>query len=95
MARQAAARDISGSGGRLAPGSCVVVALPDARAGHVLVPVFDAVLVRTLADEMVKLHNASVPGPWRMKQPFFLDPFPRSALGKPLRAEIAAAALRV
>lgn len=83
------------SGGRLAPGSCVVVALPDARAGHVLVPVFDAVVVRSLADEMVKLYNAAVPGPWRLMQPLFLDPFPRSALGKPLRAEIAAAALRV
>ncbi|MFZ9936370.1 MAG: AMP-binding protein [Luteolibacter sp.] len=83
------------SGGRLAPGCFVVVPVPDERAGHRLVPVFDAVVDRKLADGMVKLHNASVAGPWRLGEPLFLESFPRGALGKPLRAEIAAAVLHV
>lgn len=83
------------AGGRVAPGSFVVVAVPDARAGYALVPVFDAVVDRKLADELVKWHNASVAGPWRLGEPLFPESFPRSALGKPLRAEIAAAALRL
>jgi O-succinylbenzoic acid--CoA ligase len=76
------------SGGRLAPGCFVVVAVPAARSGHVLVPVFDAAVDRALADESVKSHSAGAAGPWRLEQPLFLASFPRGALGKPLRAEI-------
>jgi O-succinylbenzoic acid--CoA ligase len=83
------------SADRLAPGSFVVVAVPDARAEHALVPVFDPVVDRSMAEVVVNAHSSTVSGPWRLGEPVFLESFPRGALGKPLRAEIAAAALRV
>ena len=77
------------SGNRLAPGSVVVVPVPDERAGHALVPVFDPIVNHAMAETLVNDHSAAVPGPWRLRPPVFPDVFPRSALGKPLRAEIS------
>jgi O-succinylbenzoic acid--CoA ligase len=76
------------SNGRLLPGSFIVAAVPDARAEHLLVPVFDANADRTLAARTLGKYRASAPGFRRLADPVYLPDFPRSALGKPLRATI-------
>ena len=78
------------SNGRLAPGSFVVVPVPDARMEHGLVPVFDAAVDRGAALGSLAAHAAAAPGPSRLRPPVFLTDFPRGGPGKPLRAAIAA-----
>jgi O-succinylbenzoic acid--CoA ligase len=78
------------SNGVLAPGGFVVVAVPDARAGNRLVPVFDAVTDAEVIRKALVAHAKEAPGFRRLGPAMTLDPFPRSALGKPLRAAIAA-----
>lgn len=78
------------SGGALASGSFVVVAVPDARAGNRLVPVFDANTDAAVIRNALSAHAEQSPGFRRLDQGVTLDPFPRSALEKPLRAEITA-----
>lgn len=77
--------------GRLAPGSFVVIAVPDARAQHALVPVFDAAVAAEVVTAVLADYAAQAPGFRRLRAVVALDPFPRSPLGKPRRAEIAAA----
>jgi len=72
---------------RLKRHDLVVVAVEDARAGHMLVPVFDAAADRAAVDDVLALHQARAPGPERLQDPVLLDDFPRSDLGKPLRAK--------
>lgn len=81
---------IGRTGGALGPGCCVVVALPDERAGHALVPVFDAAADRDAVRAALAAHESSAAGPWRLGRPVFLTDFPRGALGKPRRMEVAA-----
>ena len=78
------------SGGALAPGSFVVVAVPDARAEHRLVPAFDTAVDAAVIRDAVAAHAKQAPGYGRLGPAVTLDPFPRSPLGKPLRGEIAA-----
>jgi O-succinylbenzoic acid--CoA ligase len=73
--------------GALVPGGFIVAAIPDARAGHALVPVFEA---PAAADAILALYNANAIGPRRVQPAVTLPSFPRSPLGKPLRREIAA-----
>ena len=81
------------SGGGLAPGSFAVVAIPDARAEHALVPVFDGSVDRACVGAVLQAYAAQAPG-WRpLRPPVMLADFPRSPLEKPLRAAIAAAIL--
>jgi o-succinylbenzoate---CoA ligase len=80
------------SGGALAPGSFVVAALPDARTGHRLVPVFAAGTDPAVIETALSAYAARAPGFCRLHPALMLDPFPRSSLGKPRRAEITAAA---
>jgi o-succinylbenzoate---CoA ligase len=72
----------------LAPGSFVVVAVPDGRAGHALVPVFDETADRRSIDAALAAYAATAPGFRRLKAAVFLADFPRSPLGKPRRGEI-------
>jgi len=76
--------------GRLAPGSFAVVAVPDARAEHLLVPVFDAAVPAVLIAAVVAAYAALAPGFRRLQPAVTLAPFPCSPLGKPRRAEIVA-----
>jgi len=76
------------SGGRLAPESFIVAPVPDQRAEHLLVPVFDFAVDRAAAEEALAAQAATAAGPWHLRGPFFLENFPRSALGKPLRRKI-------
>lgn len=78
------------SGGALAPGSFAVVAVPDARAGHALVPVFDAAHDGPAADAALAAYQAEAPGFRRLRGAIRMRPLPRGPLGKPLRAEITA-----
>lgn len=83
------ARLVELSAGTLAAGALVVIALPDVRAGHVLVPVGDAALDRALVERVLQAHEAESPGFQRLQPPRYLEALPRSDLGKPLRAECA------
>jgi O-succinylbenzoic acid--CoA ligase len=74
--------------GALVPGGFIVAAIPDARAGHALVPVFEA--SATAADAILALYNARASGPRRLQPAVRLRSFPRSPLGKPLRQKISA-----
>ncbi len=65
----------------------VIVALPDERAEHRLVPVVDALLDRAAVDRAMAAYASEALGYARLAEPVFLDEFPRSALGKPLRQE--------
>jgi acyl-CoA synthetase (AMP-forming)/AMP-acid ligase II len=77
--------------GRLAPGMYAVVAVPDARAGHALVPVFDAATDPALIAAVLASYARQAPGFRRLRPAVRLADFPRSPLGKPRRAEITAA----
>lgn len=76
------------SGGRLGSGSFAVVALPDARAEHVLVPVFDAGVDAEMVSSSLTEYHRRAPGFRRLQEAVFLKSFPRSPLGKPIRAKI-------
>ncbi len=71
----------------LASDSLVVVALPDERAEHRLVPVGDGRLDPELLSRVLASYAAMAPGYARLEPPLLLDDFPRSPLGKPMRAE--------
>ncbi|MBN8459484.1 MAG: AMP-binding protein [Verrucomicrobia bacterium] len=74
--------------GQLLAGSCAVVAIPDARAGHRLVPVFDESVSRGLATEVLDAYHASAPGFRRLDRPVWVENLPRSPLGKLLRRDL-------
>lgn len=71
----------------------IVIACPDDRRGHRLVPACDDFHPPAEIGSWVEKHNAASVGHLRLSPPVF-PPFPRSPLGKPLRAEIAATVLR-
>lgn len=76
------------SGGKLGSGSFAVVAVPDARAEHVLVPVFDDGVDAEMVSSALTEYHRRAPGFRRLREAVFLKSFPRSPLGKPRRAEI-------
>jgi len=76
--------------GRLAPGMFVVVAIPDARTEHTLVPVFDAAIDKAVVREFLSAYAKNAAGFRRLGPAVLLEHFPRSPLGKPSRAEITA-----
>jgi acyl-CoA synthetase (AMP-forming)/AMP-acid ligase II len=77
------------SAGRLRAGTFAVVALPDARAGHRLVPVFEAGVGLPLAEDTLAAYQAAAPGYARLAAPVWLERLPRSGLGKLRRRELA------
>lgn len=78
------------SSGHLVAGRFVVVAVPDARAQHALVPVFDATVDQALVAAVLAAYAQQAPGLRRLRPAVVLAEFPRGALGKPRRAAIAA-----
>jgi O-succinylbenzoic acid--CoA ligase len=74
--------------GMLAPGMFVVMAIPDARTEHSLVPVFDAEANATIVSDILSAYAKQAPGFRRLGPAVMLEDFPRSPLGKPNRAEI-------
>jgi O-succinylbenzoic acid--CoA ligase len=76
------------SGGALAPGCFMVAAVPDVRAEHRLVPVFDAATDAAAIRNALYAYAEKAPGFLKLSPAVMLENFPRSPLGKPLRAEI-------
>ncbi len=76
---------------QLPPGSFAVVAIPDARAQHALIPVFDASLDPDLIAALLTTYARQAPGFRKLQPAVRLEAFPRSPLEKPRRAEILAA----
>jgi O-succinylbenzoic acid--CoA ligase len=76
------------SNGRLGYGMLAVVAMPDARAEHVLVPVFEAGVDPESIRYILNEYHLRAPGFRRLRAAVVLTSIPRSPLGKPRRAEI-------
>jgi O-succinylbenzoic acid--CoA ligase len=87
-------RDLAEAAGDLPAGSFAVAAVPDHRAGHVLVPVFSSAIGKDAAGQAVAAYNALVPGFKRLLPPLFVADLPRTELGKIRRAELVDLALR-
>ncbi len=66
-----------------------IIALPDPRSEHRLVPVFEKTSDRLLIDALLARHHASCPGYERLSPPIFVDAIPHTALGKIRRRELA------
>ena len=79
------------SNGALAAGTLAVAALPAPRAGHRLVPVFEATVDPALAAAVLAAYQCQAPGFRRLQPPQVIAALPRSPLGKLRRAELAAA----
>lgn len=77
------------SHGRLSPLDLAVVAVPDARTEHRLVPVFLSSVDPQTAAFLLADYNAQAPGFRRLTKPVFLSSITRSQIGKPLRSAIA------
>jgi O-succinylbenzoic acid--CoA ligase len=77
------------SEGGLLAGTFAVLAIPDERAGHVLVPVFESSADRSRVDAALATYEAQCPGFRRLRPPAFVEKIPRSALGKLLRADLS------
>lgn len=75
--------------GALAPGGFAVVAVPDARAGHRLVPVFEAAVAPEVMAAVLGIYQNQAPGFRRLQPPLRVAALPRSPLGKLRRAELA------
>jgi len=78
------------SEGALAPGTFAVVAVPDARAGHCLVPLFEAEVDAAITAGALASYQIHAPGFRRLQPPQVVAALPRSPLGKLRRAELAA-----
>jgi O-succinylbenzoic acid--CoA ligase len=77
------------SRGQLSPGTFAIVAVPDLRAGHRLVPVM-AVKENLFGFQLiVDCYNAEAPGFRRLATPFAIAEMPLTELGKIRRSELA------
>ncbi|GAA5129992.1 AMP-binding protein [Luteolibacter yonseiensis] len=76
------------SGGRLSPGTYAVVAVPDERAGNVLLPVFESALDPALVASVLELYDKRAAGFRRLRSARFISDIPHSGLGKIKRAEL-------
>lgn len=77
--------------GALTPGSFAVVGVPEARAGHYLVPVFEAAVDPAVAAAALRIYQDQAPGLRRLQPPLVVRALPRGPLGKLRRAELTAA----
>ncbi len=75
--------------GALSPGSLAIAALPDERAGHLLVPVLEAGTDPALVTAILHAYQNQAPGFRRLQAPVIVVSLPRSPLGKLRRAELA------
>jgi O-succinylbenzoic acid--CoA ligase len=78
------------SGGELVASRVAVLAIPDARAGQLLVPVFEAPLELSRVTEWLAVQRRQSPGFRRLQPAAMVAEFPRSELGKLRRAELLA-----
>lgn len=78
------------SGQRISAGNFAVIAIPDERAGHLLVPVFEAPVDSAAIEECLRIYNQQAPGFRRLGPATLLAELPRGGLGKIRRTELAA-----
>ncbi len=78
------------SNGKLTAGTFAVIALPDERAGHILVPVFESLTDRAIVEQAIAIYHKTALGFRRLQAPAFVAKIPRSPLGKLLRKDLAA-----
>lgn len=76
------------SSGRFKYGDFAVAAVPDARAGHVLVPVFPQGSPRDAVAEVLRCYAEAAPGFRRLSAAVFVEALPLSGLGKIRRAAL-------
>ncbi len=74
--------------GSLTAGTFAVIALPDDRAGHVLVPVFESLIDRSVIESILTNYQQAAPGFRRLQPALYIGKIPRSPLGKVLRYEL-------
>ncbi len=74
--------------GRLAIGSYAVLAVPDARAGHRLVPVFERQVAPELVAAVLAKYALLALGFRRLQPCFWIDTLPKSPLGKILKTKL-------
>ncbi|WP_367871496.1 AMP-binding protein [Luteolibacter sp. Populi] len=78
-----------------APGSAVVVAVADPRAGNQLVLIHENVTTDAKAwERALEAYHGSCPGYRRISRVIGIETIPRSPMGKPRRAELARFAMR-
>ncbi len=77
------------SAGQLQPGTFAVIALPDARAGWLLVPVFEETVSQGVIKSTLALYAIQAPGFRRLGAAMRVGKIPRSELGKLRRTELA------
>jgi O-succinylbenzoic acid--CoA ligase len=75
--------------GALLPGCFAIAALPDERAGHRLVPVFEAGVDPARATTVLNAYQNQAPGFRRLQNPVVIACLPRGPLGKLCRGELA------
>jgi O-succinylbenzoic acid--CoA ligase len=75
--------------GMIPPGSLVIAAVPDPRMENALLPVIDPTIDSVVIQQLIDQYNSTCLGHLRLRRAICLNPFPRSELGKPMRAEIA------
>lgn len=76
--------------GTLQEGTFAVAAVPDVRAGHRLVPVFEATVASHAMAAALAAYHRQAPGFRRLETAVRVTALPRSPLGKIRRAELAA-----
>lgn len=81
---------IAFSGDLLRSGTFAVIAIPDARAGSALVPVFEASVHPSVIEATLSRYEKQAAGFKKLRPGAIIEMFPRSALGKLRRSELAA-----
>lgn len=76
------------AGDTMPPGSFAVVPVPDERAGHALVPVFESAMPPATVAAALENYQLGATGLTRLRKPVFLAELPKSPLGKILRSEL-------
>ena len=79
--------------GALRVGTVAVAAVADERAGHRLVPVFEASVPSDVIEAVLAAYHRQAPGFRRLQAAVRVAELPRSPLGKLRRAELAASVL--
>jgi o-succinylbenzoate---CoA ligase len=79
---------VSISHGNLMAENFIILAVPDERAGHALIPIFESSVNLKIITEVMSIYEKQTPGFRRLKQPVIVNSIPRSELGKIQRAEL-------
>lgn len=74
--------------GSIAAGSFAVIAIPDVRAGHALLPVFDSSVDPSAIAATLEHYQQQAPGFSRLLPARIVETMPRSELGKLRRSEL-------